>query len=224
MTTTLTELRARVRQQTQTTSAELTDDAIDRWLQEAYNRTVAVETEWPHFEYTWILTLPIGDWIVDLPTAPAPQIPGTVSLRPSVGAPLELVTSEWAEQFFANNPVAVGGPNFFSIWGGQIMFWPHPNSDTEQFYIMRGHRMPEDWIADGASAVPDCDARLHAALANFATALAYAQQEDMEMERNYMERWQKDVEKAIQIILRPARNRPIAMGPRFITPIGRGVW
>lgn len=219
---TLNELREAVRSQTQTTSAELVDSVIDRWLQEAYNRTMAVDSEWPHFETTWGLTLTAGTSTVALPATL--QFPGVVSLRDENGRRLEMVSAEWAEEFFSNSPISIGGPGYYSLWSGTITFWPTPDFDTDKEFTLRGYRLPQDWVADGASATPDCDSRLHLALATYAVAMAYAQQEDEILERTYMERWQRDVDNMIRTIMRPARDRPWTLGPHVITPIGRGTF
>ena len=86
---------------------------------------------------------------------------------------------------------------------------------------MTGFRRPIDWIAAGPSAVPDCDERLHRAFAHYAVALAYAQQEDVELENDYMGRWLRDVEMARGAIMEPLRDRPLIMGPHRWSRIGR---
>jgi hypothetical protein len=58
---------------------------------------------------------------------------------------------------------------------------------------------------------PDCDHRLHLLLTHFATALAYAQQEDEVLEGTYMARWQADVELAHRAIMDPIHHRPLVM-------------
>ena len=52
---TLADLREYVRTQTQTTSAELPNTTVDIYLQEAFDRTIAMENQWPFFEETWAL-------------------------------------------------------------------------------------------------------------------------------------------------------------------------
>ena len=74
---------------------------------------------------------------------------------------------------------------------------------------IRGYRYPTDWIAGGAGAVPDCDARLHMLLAHYAIALAYAQQEDEVLEDVYMKRWQAGFAAARNAIVNPRHHRPL---------------
>ena len=219
---TLDDLRELVRSQTQTSSSELTDAIIDPWLQEAYDRTIAVENDWPFFEYAWTLTLTAGASTIAMPTSPSvSQIVSLYDTDEDVKP--DLVPYEWAEQFYSTNyTVSVGYPIHYSIWNDTITFWPTPNFPADHEFRMHGYRLPNDWVEDGASGVPDCDYRFHIYLAHYATALAYEQQEDEAMSRLYMERWQKGVQLAADSVLDPQRQRPSIMGPRYITPIGRG--
>ena len=220
---TLSELRTKVRSQTETDSATLTDTEIDGWLQEAYNRTIAAENDWPFFEKVWSLTQTTGDVTIAMPTdAKANGVVSLVDLQETWPRRLFQVPYEQAETIFLDTAASGLSPLQYSIWGDVIYLWPAAAFDDDRSYRLRGWRQPADWIADGASAEPDCDSRLHLALANYAIALAYIQQEDAELEQVYMMRWQKDVEMARQVIMEVAQHRPLMMGPRYITPIGRG--
>lgn len=222
---TLAELRAKVRSQTQTKDSVLTDDEIDSWLQEAFDRTIGAINQWPFYEETWSLTLLAGQSTIALPTSPALEPQGIVSIMDVTdNVKLAMVDHEWAEDWYGVSPASAGTLTHFSVWDDTINFWPALDLGTNHAIQVRGYRQPNDWIADGASAQPDCDSRLHLGLANYAIALAYIQQEDESLERVYMERWQKDVEIAFRAITDPGRNRPLTMGPRYITPIGRGLF
>lgn len=224
---TLSELRTKVRSQTETDASTLTDAEIDGWLQEAYNRTIAAENDWPFFEKTWALTQTAGDVTITMPTdVKANGIVSLVDLEDNLSRRLLMIPYEQAEMIFLATGVPVLSPLQFSLWGDLIYLWPATTFTADRNYRLRGWRQPEDWIAGGASAQPDCDSRLHLALANYAIALAYIQQEDPELESVYMTRWQKDVEMARQVIMEVSQQRPLMMGPRYVTPIGAtgGYW
>ena len=59
--TTLVDLRSYVRTQTDTISTELPDSTIDNYLQEAFNRTINAETQWPFYEQSWTGTQTAGN-------------------------------------------------------------------------------------------------------------------------------------------------------------------
>ena len=213
----LQQLRDKVRSQTETTVNELPDVTLDSYIQEAYNRTVAAESQWPFFEATWQVNQAAGD--VTLPEPPdCGEIVSLVDTTSSFR--MELLGYEQAEDMFLGSYASVGAPRAFSRWNGELVLWPPISYDEIHVYHLRGFRTPSDWMAGGASAEPDCDSRLHLALAHYATALAYAQQEDMELEKNYMDRWQRDVEIVHRTLMEPDFHRPLIMGRRYTTPIG----
>ena len=216
----LSELRAYVRTQTQTTSGELPDSTVDAYLQEAFNRTMSMENRWPFFQKNWQNTLPAGETSFALPGDV--NIPGITALRFGDDYSVELMDHVTAEELFGGDASAKARPIRWSIWEGRAHLWPAANYDTDTTWKLSGYRLPADWISQGTSAEPDCDPRLHLPLAHFAIARAYAQQEDEVLDEKSMRRWYEDAEVARHQIMMPPRSRPMIMGRRFITPIGRG--
>ncbi len=147
--------------------------------------------------------------------------PGIVSLYDANDQHrLTLIDYEYAEDLYSGLRPSVRNPVHFSVWTNVIYLWPSTTYTADRTYRMRGYRKTTDWIASGASSSPDCDVRLHLPLAHYATALAYLQQEDEQLEQVYMNRWQRDVEMARQVIMDPSQHRPLVMGPRIYTRIG----
>lgn len=223
-TATLTELRNYVRNQTQTTSGELSNSTIDDFIQEAFDRTIAMENQWPFFEETWSLTQTAGAVTMTFPTDA--HIPGIVSLFcvENTDNPyrVELISHSTARELYDT-----GTPNSlvyrrFSVWDGLIYLWPNVTKSEDFSWELTGFRRPTDWISDGTdgSVTPDCDARLHRCLAHYAIALAYAQQEDEQLEEKYMTRWSMDLEAARTAIMEPAQDRPLIMGPHHWRGVG----
>lgn len=215
----LSDLRSYVRTQTQTTSSELPNATIDIYLREAFDRTMAEENRWPFFQKEWEITLDAGETSFSIPGDV--NKPGIVALRLGNEYSVELMDHVTAEELLGGEGVVRARPARWSIWGDTGYFWPQVNFATDTTWTLSGYRLPADWIADGDAAEPDCDERLHRALAHFAIGRAYAQQEDEVLEQASMERWGNDVAAVIEQIMRPTRSRPHIMGRRFITPIGR---
>jgi hypothetical protein len=218
--TTLAELRTYVRTQTETTSAELPNATIDRYFQEAFNRTISVETGWPFFEEVWIVTQTAGDAFAPLPV----DVDGISSLKDVVNHNFRLTMIDYdeAEDQYFRTVATTGEAYEYSVWKSIIYFWPAITFTVDREYSMRGYRKPSDWIAVGDAGVPDCDTRLHLPLAHYAIALAYAQQEAADLEAEYMQRWQMDSEAARSAIMDPSHHLPLIMGPNRITRIGHG--
>lgn len=219
---TLADLRAYVRTQTETTPAELPDSTVDVYIREAFDRTIAAETQWPFYETTWVVTQEIGNSYINQPSDA--NSPGIVSLLDlDTNFRLEMTDSETAEdRYFRVSTVTntTRSPSEFSLWNNVIYLWPRMEYTEDREYQLRGHRDPMyAWLAAPTTEI-DSDERLHQPLAHYAIALAYAQQEDEILESQYMGRWQRDVEMARTAIMRPSQDRPLEYGPQAYTAIG----
>jgi hypothetical protein len=218
---TLGELYNRVRVQTDTISSELPDNLINNYLHEAFERTIAAENLWPFFEQVWEIPLPVGVSAPILPDA-VNETGITAFIDDDHGFRLKLTDFESALDIWGGQSSGAVAHEF-SLWTNQIRLWPSTMThQTDKTYSLYGFRHPVQWSTLSINDTPDCDERLHLPLAHYAIALAYAREEDPGLERNYMERWQKDVEMIRRAIMQPNQMRPIVMGPHRITPIGRG--
>lgn len=206
--TTLIELRSIVRTQTQTDTADLPDVTIDVYLQQAFERTLNAETRWPFYAQTWDLVLDPDANTLTLAGDVAE--PGIMALIDKTsGVRLGMVPHVWAEDRFVGSNVASSPGMLYSVWGDKIYLWPQSTFPEAHTYKLRGYRTPLTWLTPEGS--PDCDPRLHLPLTHYAVALAYAQQEDGELEQVYMARWLADVEIARRAIMDPVHQRPLVM-------------
>jgi len=205
--TTLAELRAIVRTQTQTDSADLPDVTIDVYLQQAFERTLAGETRWPFYAKSWALVQNPDEGMITLPGDV--NAPGILALTDPNGARLGMVPQVWAEDNFRGNSAGTMSPKLYSVWGNELHLWPALTYTEPRNYRLRGYRWAPLWL--DANQEPDCDKRLHLPLTHYACALAYAQQEDEVLEATYMARWQADVELAHRAIMDPIHHRPLTM-------------
>ncbi len=215
----LTDLRAYVRRQTETTEGELPNVTIDAFLREAFNRTIAMENQWPFYEKTWQLTQVNGTSQITLPgDANPPAFTGLYHQTDKYR--VELMAHSQALEFYGGMLAGTAAPyEAFSVWSGKIHLWPEVVIATNQPWNLVGFRKPADWLAQGAEAEPDCDERLHMPLCHYAIALAYAQQEDEQLEGQYMKRYEIDVMAARSAIMEPAQDRPLIMGPHRFSRI-----
>jgi hypothetical protein len=218
MAMTLLELRNYVRTQTQTTQSELPDSTLNAYLQEAFTRTVSFENQWPWFEKTWNLMQSKGGFVIPIPAdCNTAAITGLTS--DDQRWRLQLTPHVTAQDTWGNAPTT-GGYAAFSVWAGQFVLWPNTVAEEDAGYKMTGFRFPIDWISQGPSALPDIDPRLHQALAHYAIALAYAQQEDETLESTYMQRWQTDAMTIRGAVMEPTQATPMIFGPQSFTAIG----
>lgn len=205
----LQQLREYVRTQLDIDEEELPNSLADAYLNEAFLRTISQESRWPFYETRWDVAKIDGDPGIVLPAECDP--PGIEALIDATsGARLIQIANELAEDRFYGEGAASNNPSHYSILGRVLYLWPtFATGAAARNYHLRGHRYPRDWVADGASGVPDCDIRLHQLLAHYAIALAYAQQEDEVLEDVYMKRWQASYLAAHAAICAPRHHRPL---------------
>lgn len=202
-------LRNYVRNQMEVDDEELPDVLLNVYLQEAFDRTMAADNRWPRYEKTWALSKVIGnDFITLPPDLNPPSIMAVMSV--TGGYPLAIINHENAEQSFPMvSPSTSGTPLYASVWEGKMWLWPQVATDASHDINLRGYRQPV-W-SNVASEIPDLDPRLHATLAYFAIALAYAAQEDEILEGVYMARWDRDLKNQIRVMMEPIHNRPLVL-------------
>ena len=202
-------LRSFCRAQLEVDDEELPDTILNVYLQEAFDRTMAADNRWPRYETSWQLSKVAGsDYISLPPDLNPPSVMSVMSI--SQGYPLTVINHENAERAFVPaNTNTTGTPVYVSFWGGQMWLWPHVGLDQTFDVVLRAYRQPV-W-SNGASDIPDLDPRLHATLAYFAIALAYAAQEDEILEGVYMARWDRDLKNQMRTIMEPIHNRPLVM-------------
>lgn len=204
----LAQLREYIRVQLDMDAEELPNAMLDSYLSEAFLRTISQENRWPFYETRWVVNKALDVAGIALPSDTDPA--GIDSLVDQTnGYRLMQIGNELAEDSFVANWSSASNPTYYSVFGNTLELWPTPPGDFERAYMMRGHRLPADWMSTGASAVPDCDSRLHQLLAHYAIALCYAQQEDEVLEDTYMKRWQSSYIVAHHAICAPRHHRPL---------------
>ena len=219
----LTELRTVVRSQTQTTIGDLPDPTVDSFLQQAFERTINGETQWPFYEKSWELVLDIGQSTLSLPGDVNPV--GVMALYDTVNNfRLTQIAVEFGDDHYIGPFSATACPVQYSLWGGEVLLWPRVlDPAAQRVYRLRGYRRAITWLNDAQE--PDCDSRLHFCLTHYAVALAYVQQEDEQLESVYMDRWQRDAEMARRAIMEPRHHRPLVMAGSIDTvPAGGPGW
>tara|TARA_R110000772_G_scaffold75944_11_gene164477 strand:- start:618 stop:1292 length:675 start_codon:yes stop_codon:yes gene_type:complete len=173
------------------------------FLTEAFERTAAVERHWPLYETVWTYNVTAGSPTVAL-DADTSEISAIMS--DVTGYRLSSADHSFAEESYLGR---TGRTSAFSVWGQQLYLWPVPSSDT--VLTVRGWRKPDPtWIEDPALEV-DLDSRLHLPLLHYGIALVYAQQEDGELENQYMRRWAQSIADLKKDILRPSTYRPVVL-------------
>jgi len=202
-------LRNYTRAQLEVDDEELPDAILNVYLQDAFERTIAMDNRWPRNEGSWSLSqLPGNDGITCPPDMNIPSVMSVVAT--DNGYRLAIIAHENAEdQFVPINSSGYVEPLYVSFWAGKMHLWPRLAPEQSFDIQVRAYTQP---IWDNtASAIPDLDPRLHIALCYYAIALAYSAQEDEVLEGVYMARWNRDVMQSIRAIMEPVHNHPLVL-------------
>jgi len=203
------DLKTFIRNHLEMDDEELPDALLDPYLQEAFDRTMAADNRWPRYEKTWTVSKVPTSSTISLPAdLNVPSIMSVLSLAD--GYRLVAINHENAEDLFApTTMIGTGSPIYYSVWGGQMYLWPNLDPSISADFQLRAYRQPV-W-SNGASDIPDLDARLHMTLCWFAISLTYAQQEDDVLEGVYLARWDRDLRQQLKMIMEPVRHRPLVL-------------
>lgn len=204
----LQQLRDYIRTQMDMDDEELPNALLDAYLNEGFQRAIALEDRWPFYETTFELAKVPGSADVALP--PDCDPPGLLTVYDVNNAiRLMQVSTELALDRFGKQ---IGSPpTYYSIIGNSLRLWPNPNIDSTYNYAAIGHRKPIDWVAAGPDAEVDADSRLHILLAHYAIALVYAMEEDEVLEGTYMQRFQVGWNAVHGAICEPRHHRPLIL-------------
>lgn len=191
----LDEVRSFVRTQLDLDPTDLPDTLLDVYVQDGFDRTIAIEQRWPFYESLWTATIGVdgkGTMPVD-----ARVIEELIGVG---GRVLMHVDFRYAAEWFGTT-TPVGNPQYWTTINRQLRVWPAPSSPQD--LSAHGYRMSADWIRDGASAEVDADRRLHIPVCWYACSLGYAQQEDEVLEGTYLGRFKESASIAREAIMRP---------------------
>lgn len=192
-----------IRAQVDLDEEDLPLSVVSLYLREAFQRTAAMERRWPLYESVWEYTVDsTGSVTLNTGTAEIISVNIADTSRRLVFADHELIRSATG--------YTAGSIGVFSLWGGKLYLWPTPG-DEDVAIEVSGYRKPNpDWLESPSTQV-DLDDRLHLPLAHYATALAYAQQEDTELEATYMRRWENATKEFRDDIMKGNTYRPIVL-------------
>lgn len=204
---------------------DISEDLLNSWAKEGYDRIVKMARRLPHFESEHVVqTIPYQQHI-DMPETLESIDWLTVGGR--VLRPIDF--REGYEEYVSHDGQPnVGEPARFSPHNGRIFFWPMPHSERE--VVIQGWRKPFDWVA--IAGTPDMPEEFESVLLSYMLYRAYGHQgliEDQAVERaefdsqiTQLTSWEKEIPTQSPMILGGGKRRrsgpaplsfPITMGP-----------
>jgi hypothetical protein len=191
---TLQNIRDFVRNYIGVDSTDLTDAILDVLIRDASHEIESAIRTWPFYEQNFTLSLTTGD-----NTYPLTGITALVDLNAShtnrtvyindgsaivdihhADQTLKRVPHEWALDHYPSSVTTTANPpDFYSVWGEVLYFWPTPSFTGSVSLTIRAYRRPIDWVAlTASSTTPDLPERLHQVLQTLALGRAYNHQDD----------------------------------------------
>lgn len=191
------DIRSYVRTALDVEVSELPNTLIDVWMQEAYDKVVALADRgpyWLHVTYTFDSV--IGTQAYDLDSEPTLISPQPLQYIEDVRGDTWTLTPRSHRQMraeYRQTSPSQAKSTEFSLWGRSLYLWPIPSAVIS--YQVTGTRQPIDWIAVNGS--PDCPNEFHGFIADYALARGYAQQDDPESAATLLNGWEAQVKKLL---------------------------
>lgn len=216
--TTVADLTAFVRDIVDLDEADLPSALIRSYMKDGYQRIIALERRWPFFETSTTLNTVSNqrDYAVSAIGGGNLREVTSVLDNSSAGNRLSYISVDEAESVWHGSFDTPSRPLFYSEWGDFIKLYPKP--DTVYPLTIRGYRKATyDWVSNTALE-PDCDERLHLALAYYAVAQSYKRQEDTQMFQAYKASFEESASLARKDLMRTPGHRPMIMSRGFVRP------
>jgi hypothetical protein len=182
---TLDELRVYVRQHLDLDESEVPNSLLNVWARDASIKISRTRKRWPFFEASWVLNAEAGvsDYdLTDLALFDPPVDEITSIVRDD--RRLVYMGRDEAEAAYLPYQEHGGYVTFYNIWNNKLRLYPTPEG-ADTLYL-RGYRKVTDWVAEGSGAVPDFPEDFHDAVRLYMLAMAYMQQEDIEMAQQFV--------------------------------------
>ena len=205
-------------------SDDITQDLVDTFINEAYQRIVSLYTKWPWFETTYSLDTVnaqrrYSTGFTQVHTTATGTSVGndfsdirqliSVTNETSGGNQLVYVDEFLAQRYWNGTSDQPGFPTYFSMWAGGLNIYPKPNGIYE--FNIRGFRQPSyAWLTDPGLTV-DLNDEFSIMIINFVTARCFQFQEDPEMAAVYMNHFDQGITLARTNITAPNSNQDLVL-------------
>lgn len=207
-----------------TASDDITQDLVDTFIKEAYQRIVSLNTKWPWFQTIYTLDTVSSQrrystGFTQVHTTATGTNVGSdfgnirqliaVTNETNGGNQLIYIDDFLAQQYFRGSSDQPGYPLYFSMWAGGLQIYPKPNG----IYTLniRGFRQPSyAWLTDAGLTV-DLNDEFSIMIINFVAARCYQFQEDPELAAVYMNHFDQGVSLARNNITAPNSNQSLVL-------------
>lgn len=202
-------LRQTVRDIVDLDADDLPDGLLNLYIRDGYYRILDLEKRWAWLETSFSFNTVAEQRAYDIASFAADPISQVVSVvdNVGVGARLDMVGYDMAEQTYIGSYDTSGDPLFYAVWNGQIHLFPKPNN--VRALAVRAYREPIDWQTTGDAV--DAAPSLHFPLVYYACSRIYQKLEDAQMAAVYKQAFDEGVALARQNIMKPTSHGQLIM-------------
>lgn len=200
------DIRDWVRQHTLVESDDYADDKINNVINQAV-RDLSTQFHWPFLQTSTVVTLVADTTAYDLPDDFAHL---EKAVRSDCACPLQELTPSVGWSTFGATPDSSSKPEYFWIWGEQIIVAPGPSGDSIPTVTLFYYKQAETLENDVDE--PEWHPQFHLVLAEFAAAKVWEREEDLAKSNYYMDRYISGVERMARYYPNRASDAPLVIG------------
>jgi hypothetical protein len=202
-------LRSTVRDIVDLDTEDLPDSLLNLYIRDGYYRILDLEKRWNWLETSFTFSTVANQRAYSISVFTADPISQVVSVvdNVGVGARLDMVGYDMAEQTYIGSYDTSGDPLFYAVWNGSIHLFPKPND--VRVLSVRAYREPIDWQTTGGAV--DAAPSLHFPLVYYACSRIYQKLEDAQMAAVYKQAFDEGVQLARSSIMKPASHGQLIM-------------
>ena len=208
-TMTATVLRQTVRDIVDLDADDLPDSLLNLYIRDGYYRILDLEKRWAWLETTFTFNTVQDQRAYSIAAFTADPISQVVSVvdNVGVGARLDMIGYDMAEETYIGSYDTSGDPLFYAVWNGNIHLFPKPNN--ARTLSVRAYREPIDWQTTGGAV--DASPSLHFPLVYYACSRIYQKLEDAQMAAVYKQAFDEGVQLARANITKPTSHGQLVM-------------
>ncbi len=205
----LGDVRTMVRDISDLDTVDLSNTLLDTFIEEAFQRVIALERRWPFYQDTYTLNTAANQRSYDIANiGDIREIISIVETTASGNRFTEIAYDD-AEDIWLGNMDVPGRPYFWATWANQIHLYPKP--DVAYPLTIRAYRNPTyGWLQNTTTEI-DMDNWFHILLAYYALARVYQRQEDNEMATMYQRSFEEGVAMARRDLMKARSHRPLLL-------------
>lgn len=203
---TLQSYRDYVREWFDLDETDLTDNIIDQWVKDGFNRIHRLSRRLPYFEDTTSVVYVSGQQTYDISL-------DTVSVASDgTWGVLEEMEHDAARRHYQviGGSTTSGRPQVWSQWKGQLELWPMPNISGT--LTLDGYRTAADWFDPGSS--PDLPSDFDQCILDWVMSRAYKHEDDPEMCQLSAQDFQQSVSLIMQNYMTDTSGAPTIINRR----------